>query len=652
MASGLFWLDAGDFVAASFELGVPHSTGFPTFTLLGKLATLIPIGPVAFRVTLVSAACAGLTSGLVLDLLARLGFSRRWALIGALCGSLVLWSSAVGTMAGRTPDVYALHAALLVASLSLFVRIVRDQNSNLVGTLGLVVGLGISNHAEFRLFAVVLLIAVCWQTGRTQKHVKAVAGVACRWVGWMAIGMLPYLYLLMAARRSPYQSWGVDSLSRVWAHFWGTNIQAAFEGQILSFESTRLSHAASQFFGDLASDFGPVLFVAVAGVVLVWKRNRPLLVLGLALLVIDVLYSTVVNPMGLPDRQNGVVSYTLLATLAGCTVCALPSVFDRLQSTSVAFRRSVVSVLVFAIALSSLLWSAEEPDHYVGMWGAEDLGFQAFSEAPTGSVILSDSEQLAASRLYWVVVGGLRPDSQLLNRHELYDGPLFLKRSLEGPFPLASGADLERWAESGLGASHETIRRRLTAIIERAHGEGRSILWEGGNASDSAGLWDHIFPGFPLHSIEPTQQRVPVDWLPDLPPWVESNSDPYLRAWAGRYMTWLGTFWYHQHASIGDWSIAREFFSRAVAIAPERSAAYVNLAVLAARDGDFDDAVALAERAVALDPINATAWGNLARYSCVVGDGQRAESAFDTVVALGASRQRGTALREFLDNCQ
>ncbi len=651
-ASGLFWLDAGDFVAASFELGIPHSTGFPTYNLLGKLAALVPVGPVAYRVSLLSAACAGITSGLLVDVLARVGFTRRWAFIGAACGSLILWSSAVGIMAGRTPDVYALHAALFAASLALFLRITESNDPNLVGALGLVVGLGMSNHAEFRIFAPLLLFAVCWQAWRGQRQLKTVAAVAGRWFGWAAVGMLPYLYLVMAARRSPYQSWGVDSPARLWSHFWGTNIQAAFEGQMLSFESIRLSHAASQFFGDLAADFGPTLILAGLGVAVLWKRNAALLVLGSVFLLTDTFYSIVVNPMGLIDRQNGIVSYFVLAILAGCAVCAIPAATNRLGSISTAFRQGLAAVLVLSVAVSALVWHAEEPAHYVGMWGAEDLGYEAFSGAPTGSVVMSDSEQLAASRLYWVVVGCLRPDSQLLNRHELSDGPLLAKRSQEGPFPLTSAAIETEWSQSGLGASDESIRERIASIVVWAHGNGRSVLWEGGNAGDSTGWWEHIFPGFPLHSLEPAPQHVPIDWAPRFSPWIEASSDPYLHTWAGQYMTWLGTFWFHQLAPMDDRSVAKEFFSMAVSIAPDRSAPYVNLAVIAAMDGDFEGAVALVQQAIDRDPINPTAWGNLARYACVVGDNQRAESAFEAVEALGVQGQRLQALRGFLDNCQ
>src|SRR5262245_62207104 len=47
--------DSGDLLAASATLGIPHPTGYPLFVLLGRLASLLPLGSVAFRINLVSA---------------------------------------------------------------------------------------------------------------------------------------------------------------------------------------------------------------------------------------------------------------------------------------------------------------------------------------------------------------------------------------------------------------------------------------------------------------------------------------------------------------------------------------------------------------------------------------------------------------------
>src|SRR5688500_20265102 len=57
--------DDGLFVLSSYFLGIEHPPGYPLFTLLGKLSTLLPVGSVAYRVHLLSALFGALTCALL-----------------------------------------------------------------------------------------------------------------------------------------------------------------------------------------------------------------------------------------------------------------------------------------------------------------------------------------------------------------------------------------------------------------------------------------------------------------------------------------------------------------------------------------------------------------------------------------------------------
>ncbi len=60
-----FW-DCGEFIAASFVLGIPHPPGTPLFVAIGHLFTLLPLGAeIAFRVNFISVLSGALTSGLI-----------------------------------------------------------------------------------------------------------------------------------------------------------------------------------------------------------------------------------------------------------------------------------------------------------------------------------------------------------------------------------------------------------------------------------------------------------------------------------------------------------------------------------------------------------------------------------------------------------
>ena len=90
------------------RLEVPHPTGFPLYVLLGKVFSLIPIGSVAFRATLLSATAAAGAIGMLVLIAGRLGVRPVIALAAgiALAGTAILWEEAT------FPEMNTLHLFL------------------------------------------------------------------------------------------------------------------------------------------------------------------------------------------------------------------------------------------------------------------------------------------------------------------------------------------------------------------------------------------------------------------------------------------------------------------------------------------------------------------------------------------------------------
>ncbi|MFN8569171.1 MAG: DUF2723 domain-containing protein [Kouleothrix sp.] len=132
LAPGITWAndgsDSGDLVTAAATLGVPHPSGYPTYVLLARLFQLIPLGDLAYRTTLLSAAAA---------VLAALGVYAitRALLAGDLPGWLAAATAAGAALAlGLTPvlwgqavvaEVYALNALFAALALWLLLRELR-----------------------------------------------------------------------------------------------------------------------------------------------------------------------------------------------------------------------------------------------------------------------------------------------------------------------------------------------------------------------------------------------------------------------------------------------------------------------------------------------------------------------------------------------
>jgi hypothetical protein len=113
--------DSLEFPLVVYRLGIAHPTGYPLYTLLGKLFTLGPWQNVAWAMNLLSAVSAASAVALVYGAAREMTRRRLPALLGAiaLAVSPVFWSQAV------IAEVYTLNSAFVAALLWLALRWAR-----------------------------------------------------------------------------------------------------------------------------------------------------------------------------------------------------------------------------------------------------------------------------------------------------------------------------------------------------------------------------------------------------------------------------------------------------------------------------------------------------------------------------------------------
>ena len=119
-----FW-DAGEFLAASKTLGIPHQPGTPVWVFVSNVwGTLFPIGNYAFRINVMtavfSAAASALLFSVVLKILSRKaqGPDRLWAYIAAAAAATVSAFTFTMWQNSTESEVYAL--AVLGIALSVW----------------------------------------------------------------------------------------------------------------------------------------------------------------------------------------------------------------------------------------------------------------------------------------------------------------------------------------------------------------------------------------------------------------------------------------------------------------------------------------------------------------------------------------------------
>jgi 4-amino-4-deoxy-L-arabinose transferase-like glycosyltransferase len=151
-----FW-DTAEFQTVPPILGTAHPTGYPTYVLLGWVASIVltPFGDAAFRMNVLSAILVGVASAITVDLVRVLTRSTVLGIVAGLglAATPIVWN--IGTHA----DPHALHLALLAAILWALVRWERARREDparadrwLVAA-AVLTGLSVGNHSLTLLLA-------------------------------------------------------------------------------------------------------------------------------------------------------------------------------------------------------------------------------------------------------------------------------------------------------------------------------------------------------------------------------------------------------------------------------------------------------------------------------------------------------------------
>src|SRR5262245_19077129 len=158
MLPGVGFWDTAEFQAVGPLLGTAHPTGFPTYVLLGWLASVVfqPFGEPAFRMNLLNALCLAVAAAVTTDLVRVLARSVVLGLAAGIGLALTPIAWGIATHA----DPHALHVALVAVILRLLVGWedrVRDERPDADRWLvaaAIAFGLSMGNHSLTLLLAI------------------------------------------------------------------------------------------------------------------------------------------------------------------------------------------------------------------------------------------------------------------------------------------------------------------------------------------------------------------------------------------------------------------------------------------------------------------------------------------------------------------
>lgn len=242
LAPTVWFIDSGELSAVASTLGIAHPTGYPLFTLIGHLFTLLPISASeVYKLNMMSAFFCSLAVFMFIYLLR---FLLDWHLAISspekgkkaqqaksadkysappqivvygiiIFSSLLLAFSRTFWDSANAVEVYPIHVFFIITLILLFTKAVKEKPANKEVSFfsankyylifAFVLGLSFTNHLTTILLApACLTLFFVENSGDTKKMFRLLGAMTVCFL----IGLTPYLYLPIRASMNPIFLWG------------------------------------------------------------------------------------------------------------------------------------------------------------------------------------------------------------------------------------------------------------------------------------------------------------------------------------------------------------------------------------------------------------------------------------------------------------
>lgn len=453
MARDLSLFDSAELSLVAVQLGLGHPVGQPVHTLLGFVFAHLPGVPPLFGLNLLSALCGALCvvpaislAEQVLDRGSDLGTpDPAWPMIAislALGMHVALWEPATRVEVYTLAAFFALWAIARVAAAEDPARAVSD-----FVCAGVALGLGAAVNPYVSIIAALAVAPGVLYSLATRRLSLRVVPAA---VGGGVLGLVPYVYVPLVARRTGVTVWGAPSdLTSLRAYLLG--LDYARSRGITAHEW--IEHVWQWLFWALDRGVLPVIVLGLLGMFAVGRRFDIALaaVISTALTILLIASNTVWQP-DVPDY----LSYAIAPLwLAGAGMIGLTMRMRRGASAAV----TALLVLAFCglcAAAPPPVWTrTRHRDHVARM-----LAAGALSEAPPRAFVLVESDHWAAPILYLQQAEHVRPDVVVIALG-LTSSSWFWRQTFE------RHADLHVIPLAGPGGRNGRVLRLLAANPER-----------------------------------------------------------------------------------------------------------------------------------------------------------------------------------------
>lgn len=429
--------DSGEFVTASYVLGIPHPPGYPLYCLVAHAFTWLPFGEVAWRVNLMSAVFgAGTIFWLCLTMM--LVTRCRWA---SCCAALVFACSREFWAQAVIAEVYTMSLFIMAWCFFLLLCWSHCHKDTTLYLFAWLFGLGMTVHNTFVLLVPGCTLYMIWVDyvrracirGYGVQRVKVYA--ACFVIA--AAALLVYLYLPIRSSANPPLDWGdPETFLRVVRHI----LRAQYNFMVYQYPRNfgRFLSQMTVYGKFWLGEFTPIVGMAgVIGLATLFQKNNAFV----SLIVISTL--GIIAGFSLWQNFELTREWLWVMRVFGLPVYYVTAIGVGGLLGFLSQKREINRKILYGFGilcfLAPLILHFERNDKSSYYW-TRDYGINLLHSLEQDAIYVSESDHGSFSVLYLQTVFGMRPDVENLRKYGYLSSRLFDKmpeylRNKIGLFP-------------------------------------------------------------------------------------------------------------------------------------------------------------------------------------------------------------------------
>lgn len=410
--------DTGDFLAAAVTKGVPHPSGYPLYTIFGRLALLLPTtSNPALKVGLVSAVFSSLSALIYYLIFTYLLKNRLISFISTmtLAYTYTFWLYA------EIAEVFSLNSFFILILIYLSIRYLENKTNNVLYLITFFTGLSLTNNLSIILVLLPIWLGVIFSTFKIFLNIKLLLKLALIFL----LGLLPYIYIPIAASKNPYMNWGnVNNLENF------INLVLRKEYGWYAGLGYDWSYVLTQLKTYIVYNFSyvsPLVFLfSILGIIfLLLRKNYRMAILFLSIYILTgpfyIIYSRapiqIFGDFAVVEKFYLASIISLMMFYPYGLLLIDEIIYKLIKKSSLKRYIRLLTLFVFAVIPTALFITNLEKTNFSDCFIGDNLGRDILESVPQNSILLLSDDSMSFNSIYVQQTYNLREDVEIPGKH-------------------------------------------------------------------------------------------------------------------------------------------------------------------------------------------------------------------------------------------